>query len=48
MRLALTIRNAAAPAVTLRLLAVGLAAGPAILLPALRYMLRTFKSGNAS
>jgi cytochrome bd ubiquinol oxidase subunit II len=41
---ALTIRDAAAPAVTLRLLAVGLAAGAAILLPSLRYMLRTFKA----
>src|SRR4029077_8213778 len=30
---ALTIRNAAAPAVTLRLLAIGLAAGTAVLLP---------------
>jgi cytochrome bd ubiquinol oxidase subunit II len=42
---ALTIRDAAAPTVTLRLLAVGLAAGAAILLPSLRYMLRTFKVG---
>jgi cytochrome d ubiquinol oxidase subunit II len=40
---ALTIRNAAAPAVTLRLLAVGLAAGALVLLPSLRYLLRTFK-----
>ena len=40
---ALTIRDAAAPAVTLRLLAVGLAAGAVILLPSLRYLLRTFK-----
>jgi len=40
---ALSIRNAAAPAVTLRLLAIGLAAGAAVLLPSLRYMLRTFK-----
>ena len=40
---ALTIREAAAPAVTLRLLTIGLAAGAAILLPSLRYMLRTFK-----
>jgi len=40
---ALTIRNAAAPAVTLRLLAIGLAAGAAVLLPSLRYLLRTFK-----
>jgi len=41
---ALTIRDAAAPPVTLRLLAVGLAAGAVILLPSLRYMLRTFKA----
>jgi len=41
---AMTIRETAAPAVTLRLLAVGLAAGAAILLPSLRYMLRTFKT----
>ena len=41
---ALTIRDAAAPAVTLRLLAVGLAAGAVILLPSLQYLLRTFKT----
>jgi cytochrome d ubiquinol oxidase subunit II len=40
----LTIRDAAAPAVTLRLLAVGLAGGAIILLPSLQYMLRTFKT----
>jgi cytochrome bd ubiquinol oxidase subunit II len=40
---ALSIRDAAAPAVTLRLLAFGLAAGGAVLLPSLRYMLRIFK-----
>lgn len=40
---ALTIRDAAAPAVTLRLLAAGLAGGAVILLPSLRYLLRTFK-----
>jgi cytochrome d ubiquinol oxidase subunit II len=40
---ALSIRDAAAPAVTLRLLAIGLAAGAAVLLPSLRYLLRTFK-----
>jgi cytochrome d ubiquinol oxidase subunit II len=39
----LTIRNAAAPPVTLRLLAAGLAAGAVILLPSLGYMLRIFK-----
>jgi cytochrome d ubiquinol oxidase subunit II len=41
---ALTIREAAAPAATLRLLAWGLAAGALVLLPSLRYMLRVFKS----
>jgi cytochrome bd ubiquinol oxidase subunit II len=40
----LTIRDAAAPTVTLRLLAVGLAVGAVILLPSLHYMLRTFKT----
>jgi cytochrome d ubiquinol oxidase subunit II len=40
---ALSIRDAAAPPVTLRLLAMGLAAGAAVLLPSLRYLLRTFK-----
>ena len=40
---ALSIRDAAAPAVTLRLLAFGLAAGAAVLLPSLRYLLRIFK-----
>jgi cytochrome d ubiquinol oxidase subunit II len=39
----LSIRSAAAPAVTLRLLAAGLAGGAVVLLPSLRYMLRTFK-----
>ncbi|MGH7620297.1 MAG: cytochrome d ubiquinol oxidase subunit II [Gemmatimonadaceae bacterium] len=39
---ALTIRAAAAPFITLRLLLIGLAAGAAILVPSLRYMLRTF------
>ena len=43
----LTIREAAAPIVTLRLLAVGLAGGALILLPSLRYMLRTFKRRHA-
>jgi cytochrome bd ubiquinol oxidase subunit II len=40
----LTIRDAAAPTVTLRLLAAGLAVGAVILLPSLHYMLRTFKT----
>ena len=43
---ALTIREAAAPAVTLRLLAAGLAGGTVILLPSLRYLMRTFKGGR--
>jgi len=41
---ALTIRDAAAPAVTLRLLALGLAGGAVILLPSLRYLIGTFKA----
>ncbi len=44
----LDIRQAAAPAVTLRLLAIGLAAGAVVLLPSLRYMLRTFKGTKKS
>ena len=44
----LTIRDAAAPAVTLRLLAMGLGAGAVILLPSLGYMLRIFKSGKVT
>jgi cytochrome bd ubiquinol oxidase subunit II len=44
---ALTIRDAAAPPVTLRLLAAGLAGGAVILLPSLRYLLRTFKGGGS-
>ena len=40
---ALSIRDAAAPAVTLRLLAVGLVLGGAVLLPSLSYLLRIFK-----
>ena len=38
----LTIRDAAAPSVTLQLLLVGLAAGAVILLPSLRYMVKLF------
>jgi cytochrome d ubiquinol oxidase subunit II len=38
----LTIRQAAAPAVTLKLLLVGLAIGSAVLIPSLVYLLRTF------
>lgn len=43
----LTIRQAAAPAITLRLLLIGLAAGALILIPSLRYLFRTF-AGRAS
>jgi cytochrome bd ubiquinol oxidase subunit II len=43
---ALTIRDAAAPVVTLRLLLAGLVAGAIVLVPSLRYMLKTFKSGK--
>lgn len=39
---ALTIRQAAAPPVTLKLLLIGLAAGAAILIPSLRYLFKTF------
>jgi cytochrome d ubiquinol oxidase subunit II len=38
----MTIRDTAAPDTTLRLLLVGLAIGAAVLLPSLRYMLKTF------
>jgi cytochrome d ubiquinol oxidase subunit II len=38
----LTIRDAAAPAITLKLLLIGLAAGALILIPSLRYMLKIF------
>jgi cytochrome d ubiquinol oxidase subunit II len=38
----LTIRDAAAPAVTLRLLLIGLAGGALILIPSLRYLFRLF------
>jgi cytochrome d ubiquinol oxidase subunit II len=41
---AVTIRNAAAPAVTLRLLIAGVGIGAAVLLPSLRYLFTTFKS----
>jgi cytochrome d ubiquinol oxidase subunit II len=41
----LTVADAAAPAVTLRLLLIILAAGGLILFPALWYLLRTFKGG---
>jgi cytochrome bd ubiquinol oxidase subunit II len=39
----LTIRQAAAPRITLELLVIGLAAGAVILVPSLRYLFRTFK-----
>jgi len=41
----LTIQQAAAPAITLRLLLIGLAAGAVVLLPSLAYLFRTFKGG---
>jgi cytochrome bd ubiquinol oxidase subunit II len=40
----LSIRAAAAPARTLELLVIGLAAGAAVLIPSLRYLLRVFAS----
>jgi len=43
---ALTIRDAAAPGVTLRLLAIGLACGAVVLAPSLRYLMRTFKGAR--
>lgn len=43
----LTIAEAAAPPITLRLLLVGLAAGGAILIPSLRYLFKTF-AGRAA
>lgn len=41
----LTIEQAAAPPEVLRLLAIGLAAGAVVLVPALVYLFRTFKGG---
>lgn len=38
----LTIRDGAAPAITLRLLLIGLAIGALVLIPSLRYLFRTF------
>lgn len=43
----LTIRQAAAPRITLELLVTGLAAGAVILLPSLRYLFRMFKGRTA-
>lgn len=43
----LTIHNAAAPSVTLKLLLIGLAGGAVVLLPSLRYLFRTF-AGHAA
>lgn len=43
----LTIRDAAAPRITLRLLLIGLAAGAAILIPSLRFLFHTF-AGHAA
>lgn len=42
----LTIRAAAAPSITLRLVLIGLAAGSLILIPSLRYLFRTFGPGR--
>ena len=42
------IRDGAAPAITLRLLLVGLVVGSLVLIPSLRYLLRTFSSGHDS
>jgi cytochrome d ubiquinol oxidase subunit II len=44
----LTIREAAAPAVTLKLLLVGLVVGAAILVPSLRYLFKTFSSPDGT
>ena len=41
-----TIRAAAAPAITLRLLLIGLAGGAVILIPSLRYLFRTFRRSS--
>src|SRR6185295_2428893 len=43
----LTIRDASAPSITLRLLLIGLAVGFAILIPSLRYLFKTF-AGRAA
>lgn len=43
----LTIRNAAAPSVTLKLLLIGLSGGAVILIPSLRYLFRMF-AGRAA
>jgi cytochrome d ubiquinol oxidase subunit II len=43
-----TIQSAAAPQITLKLVAIGLAAGGCILVPALWYLFRVFKSDGAS
>ena len=42
----LTIRQAAAPAITLRLLLIGLAAGALILIPSLRYLFRDLRRSS--
>lgn len=43
----ISIRQASAPRVTLELLLVGLGGGALVLIPSLRYLLRTF-AGHAS
>ena len=41
----MTVQNAAAPASTLKLLLIALAAGLAVLVPSLRYLFKVFKAG---
>jgi cytochrome bd ubiquinol oxidase subunit II len=43
-----TVESAAAPAITLRFVAIGLAGGALILVPSLWYLFKAFKSGSAS
>jgi cytochrome bd ubiquinol oxidase subunit II len=43
-----TVESAAAPAITLRFVAIGLAGGALILVPSLWYLFKVFKSGSAS
>jgi cytochrome bd ubiquinol oxidase subunit II len=44
----LTVANTAAPAVTLRLVLIGVAAGALVLLPSLFYLFRVFKSSKTA
>jgi cytochrome d ubiquinol oxidase subunit II len=43
----ITVYNAAAPAVVLRLVLIALVVGAALLFPSFYYLLRVFKSGSA-